>query len=249
MNQNHSTRLVNQYIPLLIFALAMGFLEAIVVVYIRELYYPDGFIFPLKALPKRIVTIEIIREFSTLLMLGSVAWLSGRVMLKRLSVFLFLFGIWDIIYYLALKLFLNWPESFFTWDILFLIPITWVGPVLAPVICSILMIFMAFLFDYYYSNIKLNKLTISELIVLFTGSALIYISFTIDFGMIIWKGNFLDDLFFLPENTEFSKIISMWKPNHFMWELFSLGILIISIGILLIWKRAQKSKPVNTKIE
>jgi len=249
MNQNHSIRLIHQYIPLLIFALAMGFLEAIVVVYIRELYYPDGFIFPLKTLPKWIVTIEIIREFSTLLMLGSVAWLSGRIMLKRLSIFLFLFGIWDIVYYLALKLFLNWPESFFTWDILFLIPITWVGPVLAPVICSILMILMAFLFDYYYSKNKLNKLTVSELIVLFTGSALIYISFTIDLGMIIWKGNFLDDFFFLPENTEFSKIISMWEPNQFMWKLFSLGILIISIGIFLIWKRAQKSTPVNTNTE
>ena len=36
----------NNYFPLIIFAVSMGFLEAIVVVYIRELYYPDGFRFP-----------------------------------------------------------------------------------------------------------------------------------------------------------------------------------------------------------
>ncbi len=83
----------NNYFPLVIFAVSMGFLEAIVVVYVRELYYPSGFQFPLKELPPRIIVIEWIREISTLLMLGSVAWISGKIFLKRLSVFLFIFGI------------------------------------------------------------------------------------------------------------------------------------------------------------
>jgi len=79
----------NNYLPLFIFAVSMGFLEAIVVVYIREIYYPDGFQFPLKELPARLIIIEWIREISTLLMLGSVAWISGKTILKRLSVFIF----------------------------------------------------------------------------------------------------------------------------------------------------------------
>lgn len=229
------------YIALFVFALAMGTLEAIVVVYVRELYYPNGFAFPLKTLPKWIVAIEIIRELSTLFMLGSVAWIAGKNWLKRLSVFLFLFGIWDIVYYIALKVFLNWPDSFFTWDILFLIPITWVGPVLAPLVCSGLMILMALLFDYYQYKSRLHQLTITELLLLFAGSAVIFISFTIDFGMIIWRGNFLTDFFSLPDNDEFTQIVSTWIPGEFLWGVFGTGILIICAAIILIWRRAANN--------
>jgi len=59
---------------------------------------------------------------------------------SKFSYFLFTFAIWDIFYYVFLKLTLNWPQSLLTWDILFLIPVPWVGPVLAPVICSLTMI-------------------------------------------------------------------------------------------------------------
>lgn len=47
----------------IIFSIAMGFLEAAVVVYLRQLYYPVGFTFPLqsKALPA--LKIEFLREF------------------------------------------------------------------------------------------------------------------------------------------------------------------------------------------
>ncbi len=71
----------------------MGLFEAIVVVYIPEIYYPNGFSFPLKELPYWIILVEWAREISTLLMLGSVAWLSGKTFLKRLSVFMFIFGV------------------------------------------------------------------------------------------------------------------------------------------------------------
>jgi membrane protein implicated in regulation of membrane protease activity len=54
-----------------------------------------------------------------------------------------MFAIWDIFYYIFLWLLIGWPESFFTWDILFLLPVTWVGPVLAPVINSLTMIVLA----------------------------------------------------------------------------------------------------------
>ena len=228
----------NNYLPLLIFAVSMGLLEAIVVVYVRELYYPEGFRFPLKELPIWLIIIEWVREISTLLMLGSVAWISGKNFLKRLSAFLFLFGIWDIVYYIGLKIFLDWPESLLTWDILFLIPITWVSPVLAPVLCSLLMIAMALLFDFRQSNNDLKKLELKEFVFLISGAAVIYFTFTVDFGMILINGKFLQNYFTLAENREFLEILTSWKPTHFNWLIFALGIGLICVGIFLVNKRS-----------
>jgi hypothetical protein len=220
----------------------MGFLEAIVVVYIRELYYPDGFRFPLKEMPPAIIIIEWTREICTLLMLGSVAWISGKLFLKRLSVFLFIFGVWDIIYYVGLKMFLDWPESLLTWDILFLIPITWVGPVLAPVSCSLLMIFIAVVLDNLISKNKLKKLIPKEWILLISGAAIIYFTFTVDFGMILIKGNFLMDFSNLPENPEFLKILTTWIPSHFNWTVFAFGFAMICTGVIFILRKTIKFK-------
>ena len=229
----------NNYFPLIIFAASMGFLEAIVVVYIREIYYPDGFQFPLKELPPRIIAIEFVREISTLLMLGSVAWISGKIFLKRLSVFLFIFGIWDIMYYVGLKIFLDWPGSLFTWDILFLIPITWVSPVLAPVLCSLLMIGIALLFDFHQSNNKLNHLKVKELVLMVSGAAVIYYTFTVDFGMMLINGHFLQKYFTLAENREFLEILTSWEPTHFNWLIFTLGFGLICAGIFLVNKQSS----------
>jgi hypothetical protein len=215
----------------------MGFLEAIVVVYVRELYYPNGFHFPLKELPPRIIVIEWIREISTLLMLGSVAWISGKIFLKRLSVFLFIFGVWDIIYYVGLKIFLDWPDSLLTWDILFLIPITWVSPVLAPVLCSFLMIIMALILDFhlFYNNQK--KIKNTEFALLFAGAAIIYFTFTVDFGMMLIKGNFLKQYFTLAENSEFLKILTSWEPTHYNWVIFTVGTVLICAALFMVHKR------------
>ncbi|MRR23953.1 hypothetical protein EG830_13360, partial [bacterium] len=129
-----------------VFAAAMGFLEGIVVIYLRELYYPDGFEFPLKLMSSDLVTAEWIREVATLIMLATVGIITGRNGLQRLFYALFAFGVWDIFYYVALNLLIGWPETLLTWDLLFLIPVSWLGPVLAPVINSLTMILMALLF-------------------------------------------------------------------------------------------------------
>ncbi|MBT6004402.1 MAG: hypothetical protein HOG79_01680, partial [Prolixibacteraceae bacterium] len=230
------------YFALFIFAVSMGFLEAIVVIYVRELYYPEGFAFPLNALPANLISIEIIREICTLLMLGSVAWLTAKTSLRRLSAFLFSFGVWDIIYYVALKLFLDWPESLLTWDILFLIPITWVGPVLAPIICSALMILMAVIFERFYLTKKLNEIKRAEFIFMVVGAVIISFAFTYDFGMLILKGGYLSDFFAIPENPEFLKELTTYIPTRFSWEIFSIGILFIFFGIGMIVKRVILNK-------
>lgn len=232
-----------KYFPLIVFATAMGFLEAIVVVYLRALYYPDGFNFPLITMPEWIIVVELTRELCTLFMLCTVAWISGKTFLQRLSVFLFVFGVWDILYYVALKLFLDWPESLLTWDILFLIPITWVGPVLAPVICSVVMIIMTLIFDYLIQYKNLNTLKAIELLIIFVGAAFIYYTFTVDFGMIILRENFLKDFFNLADNPDFLKILSSWEPETYNWWFFWVGIITILFSMFLIVKRGLKSEP------
>jgi hypothetical protein len=125
---------------LTLFGVAFGVLEAAVVVYLRELYYPDGFRFPIVIIENRIAVVELIRELATLLMLLGVAMAVARDAMDRFFVFAFLFGVWDIVYYLGLRVFVGWPQSLLTWDVLFLIPVPWLGPVLYPVIVSLFLI-------------------------------------------------------------------------------------------------------------
>lgn len=134
------TPVVRRAVWLTLYATAMGLLEAAVVVYLRELYYPNGFSFPIQIIPPRIALVEILREATTLLMLLAVAVLAARDRTDGFFVFSFLFGCWDIVYYLGLRLFLGWPESVWTWDLLFLIPVPWLSPVVYPVAISALLI-------------------------------------------------------------------------------------------------------------
>lgn len=116
---------------------AMAFLESAVVVYLRALYYPDGFAFPLVPIDRTLVVTELGREVATMVMLLAPAALVTRQRLERFAWFSLLFGVWDLFYYLWLKVLLDWPESLLTWDLLFLWPIPWWGPVLAPCIVSV----------------------------------------------------------------------------------------------------------------
>ena len=124
-----------------VYAIAMALLEAAVVAYLRTLigridpYQPS----PLPV-PRHLMTIELAREAATLVMLGAVAWLAGRERRTRLGYFLVAFGVWDLFYYVFLVPMTGWPRSVLDWDVLFLIPLPWWGPVLAPVSIAALMI-------------------------------------------------------------------------------------------------------------
>jgi len=118
-----------------VFAVAFGYLEAVVVVYLRTILTrrPDW------------QTIEISREAATIIMLAAFAIASGKNTVQRTGAFLLSFGIWDIVYYLGLKIWLNWPDSLATTDILFYIPCVWSSPVYIPVLFSGLMILLGVL--------------------------------------------------------------------------------------------------------
>ncbi|TET52476.1 MAG: hypothetical protein E3J53_03450 [Desulfobacteraceae bacterium] len=125
---------------ILVFSIAMALVEAAVVAYLRALYYPEGFAFPLELITVRHFIVELGREAATIFMLLSVAALSGKRFWEKFAYFVICFGFWDIFYYLWLKLALGWPSSLLDWDILFLIPLPWIGPVIAPVSIAIMMI-------------------------------------------------------------------------------------------------------------
>lgn len=133
-------------LPLVLFAVAMGWLEGVVVVYIRALLgiargqgYPPAaaVIARMAALPWLIPT-EQMRELATLAMLACTAWLAAPRPRARCGAFLVAFGVWDLAYYAALWLMLRWPPSLTTMDMLFLIPPHpwWYQPVWVPIVIS-----------------------------------------------------------------------------------------------------------------
>lgn len=139
-----------RFIVVVIFSIGLAFIEAVIVVYLRAMFYPQGFVFPLldfmsnKHLLK-FLRIETCREVATLVVLFSSSWLFGKNFRTRLAYFLTIFAIWDIFYYVWLRVILGWPASIMDWDILFLIPVPWAAPVLAPIILSTTMLLGAIL--------------------------------------------------------------------------------------------------------
>lgn len=233
---------MKRFIPATIFGIAFGFLEAIVVVYLRKIYYPDGFSFPLVLIEPQILKIEIIREVSTIIMLSTIGWILGKKFGERFSFFIFTFAVWDIFYYVALKLFLDWPESLLTWDILFLIPITWVGPVLAPVICSLGMILIALTYIYLTENTKLVKFSTFQVIFISAGVITIIYTFIYDYFTLITKNNLWKYFNSLMEREEFLDLVTNYVPKNFNWVLFSAGCLLIGLNYLISFINAAKRK-------
>lgn len=129
--------MTKQLFWLMVWGVVFGYMEAAVVVYLREIYYPEGFTFPLVIIDGRILLTEVLRETATLLIMWTTVYLVYKRVQSRVAAFVVLFGVWDIFYYIFLKLLLDWPESLDTYDILFLIPAPWAGPVWAPVLVSI----------------------------------------------------------------------------------------------------------------
>jgi hypothetical protein len=132
------------YLTLAAFAVAMAYLESAVVVYLRALFHPDGFHFPLEPIDPHFAGTELGREVATVVMIAAVARLSCGGLRTQLAAFIYVFGIWDLAYYAWLKVLIDWPQTLFDPDILFLIPAPWVGPVLAPALVSVFLVALAF---------------------------------------------------------------------------------------------------------
>ena len=225
---------------LTIFGVAMGSLEAAVVIYLREIYYPDGFSFPLVEIKNSTLSVEIFREAATIIMLFAIGFLAGKTKLQRFAFFIYSFAIWDIFYYVFLKISIDWPESLLTPDILFLIPVPWIGPVIAPIILSLTMIILSLSilrYDACKESVKLNRMDWKLLI---AGSLIVIISFILNF-VISLEEIIMSSLFTDP--IALAIIESNFRPIN--WLLFSFGEMIIIFQIFRIirMKRFVSAKP------
>ncbi len=213
-----------------VYFIAMAYLESAVVVYLRALYYPAGFGFPIVPMPVDLVRTEIWREVATMVMLLAPSALVARSALDRFAWFCYGFGVWDIFYYVWLKVLLDWPESLATMDLLFLIPVPWVGPVWAPVLVSIglIVIGLAILEGRSTSNLRMGWLEWSLLI----GGALVIISsFILDplqQGVVTLKSGA-------------SSPFVTYGPGRFPWEIFACGSGLAAVGVMRVLLAIRRS--------
>ncbi|MBL8046231.1 MAG: hypothetical protein JNL09_06805 [Anaerolineales bacterium] len=144
----HSFSLKNWHRWLLValFAIAMAWMESATVFYLRaklerlEPNQTNPLPHPAPVGVLSFGNIEITREAATLTMLLIVGWLAGRNTRTRWAYRLVAFGVWDVFYYVFLWPMSGWPRTLWDWDVLFLIPLPWWGPVLAPVLIALLMV-------------------------------------------------------------------------------------------------------------
>lgn len=158
--------MIKTIVKVIVFAVSFAFVEAAVVVYLRhllgastQLEIPNEillltpgitFLEPETAAKiikdTAILNVERIREVATLVMLASVAAISGKKLTEKIAFFLLSFGVWDIFYYVFLRLTIGWPKSFTDLDIFFLLPTPWVGPVSVPIVISSILVIGSLLY-------------------------------------------------------------------------------------------------------
>lgn len=190
------------------FAIAMAHVETMIVVYLRRLYYPDGFRFPLVIIDTPTLLLELEREAATLVMLAAYGLAAGRTRAGKLANFIIAFGVWDIFYYVWLKVVLGWPASLLTWDVLFLIPVPWVGPVVAPVSVACTMIGMGLVLLHLEQRGAVpaaGRLVWGAQV---SACLIIIASFTIDV---------------LPRLPDHGALLSEWIPTTYRWWMLVLG--------------------------
>lgn len=124
-----------RYLAVALFSIAFGVEEAIIVVYLRHLPLSAG---------AQAYNLEMWRELCTLLVIGALAYLTGSSGPYRARAFCFAFGVWDIVYYLALWSLSGYPRLTQT-DVLFLIPVPWIAPVWAPMAFACVLVLIGLL--------------------------------------------------------------------------------------------------------
>jgi hypothetical protein len=182
VHEMNNDSFIYKIIWLTIFSIAMAFVESAVVVYLRAIFYSDGFAFPLKAMADYKIFVEVLREIATIFMLLSVACLAGRKGWERFAYFMMCFAIWDIFYYVWLKVLLDWPSSLLEWDVLFLIPLPWIGPVIAPVSIALLMIVFGLFIVADFQKGRDFRPSLLSIILALAGTIIVLYTFMYDMG-------------------------------------------------------------------
>jgi hypothetical protein len=155
-SKGHVNDVLKIWVWVAFLSIAFAWIESAVVVYLREIYFDGGFSFPLvvkwengKHIIDPLVRIEFVREIATIVVLMAVGLIAGSNRFQKFCFFMIAFGIWDIFYYVWLYVMTGWPETLMTWDLLFYVPLPWVGPVITPVLIAITMVVAGSLIIYF----------------------------------------------------------------------------------------------------
>ena len=214
-----------------VYALSMAWVESAVVFYLRT--FMDRIEpYQVNPLPEfgRFGLAEIMREAATLVMLGTVGYLAGTCRRSRWAYSLLAFGIWDLGYYVFLKILSGWPHSLADWDILFLIPVPWWGPVWAP--CAIAFIMVG-----------LGTLSVdhsSGSLVAWPGDRDWWIALA---GAVLALGTFTYDTL---QGRQLGVSMRSILPESFATSVFLFGLLAMSLPLIQILRnRTVSNLPVN----
>lgn len=212
-----------KWLIVVIFAIAMAWVESAVVFYLRT---HINRIVPYQANPLPKVgdfgPVELMRELATLIMLFTVGVLAGKTWRARFGYAFLAFGVWDIFYYVFLKVMCDWPQTLLDWDILFLIPLPWWGPVLAPVLIALLMIIWGTLASQFEKAAPFTLTTAGAWLLNFAGGLLALRIFMTD-ALRVSSGGV--------------EAVRNVLPVKFDWPLFCLALLMMSAPLLLhLWQ-------------
>ncbi|HEY9164755.1 MAG TPA: hypothetical protein VIS48_01205 [Candidatus Kryptonia bacterium] len=197
-----------------IYAIAMGYLEAAVVIYLRLMEFGDpAHVFPMKLLGSQTGIIELGREIVTIVMLGVIGLLAGKSRLQKCMYFIFSFAIWDLTYYIFLRMLTGWPPSLFSFDVLFLVPVVWIGPVAAPILIAILLlVFSSSMILISERNLEL-KIGIGNISIFGLSCIIILFSFTREIFHILLSDG--------------PKGLDNYSPRSFEWMTFGVGFVLM----------------------
>ena len=224
-----------RWLVVVLYAAAMAYVEAAVVLYLRTMVDRlDPYQFPPVTLPDHLVRAEMVREVATLIMLFAVGWLAGRTWRSRLGYTLVAFGVWDILYYVFLVPLSGWPRSVLDWDILFLLPLPWWGPVWAPTAIAALMIVFGTLVS---QSDEANR-------PVWPGRFACGLGLT---GVTLGLYVFMADAIHAKDKSETA--LRNLLPVSFNWPVFSVALLLLAVPIVDVcrgvWRRRRAGSSTN----
>jgi len=212
--------ILKKLIAVSIYAFAMGYLESAVVMYLRQTAFGNTFqVFPIRFLEPKIGRIEFVREAATIVMLLTIGYLAGKNRFQKWMFFVYTFAMWDIVYYICLKLFTGWPASFGDFDVLFLIPVVWVSPVICPILISLLLTITSTMLILIAEERKSIRVRFFSIVTFGAGSAIVFYSFTEQiFFILIHQGQ---------------KGLGHFTPSSFDWLSFSIGFTLLCFSAIM----------------
>jgi hypothetical protein len=219
--------LTRKLLVLVLFAVSFAFVESSVVIYLRTIYQPlrhcvygeeiGDELFPMLWLDDlraagpehmRNLYTELVRELATMVMLVAVALAVATNYREGVAAFMVSMAVWDIFYYVFVKVVIDWPSSLLAWDLLFLLPLPWVGPVISPILVAVVMIAVGVAILWRESRGRPVPLAWPHWATIIVGALIIITAFCWD-----WRN-----------------VTARQMPSPFNWPLFAVGEIIASAG-------------------